>query len=241
MTSVDTYISLSVVILAAFIHASFQLSISVLTLMSGHALGRKTARHRLINLIGGYLFGATVMTTLLLTFVAYLFGSLITGPIPGLWWAIGCGAAVGVGVSVWLFYYRGQLGTVLWIPRGFAQHLDSRSKATKSATESFSLGLSSILSEMLFIFAPIFLAALILIPLSPDMQLFGILLYATVSLLPLYIIGLLIGSGHKISHIQRWRERNKRFLQFAAGSGLFLLGLYVYNEKIIVASMLGGL
>ncbi len=241
MTPVDTTISLSVVLLAGLIHASFQLSISVLTLMSGHALGRKTAHHRLMDLIGGYLLGATVMVVLLLAFIAYLFGALFPGQIPSIVWVVSCSAAIGVGVSIWLFYYRSQLGTVLWIPREFARHLDSRAKSTKSSAESFSLGLTSILSEILFVFAPIVLAALVLIRLTPDMQLLGILLYAVVSLLPLYIIGILISGGHKISHIQRWRERNKRFLQFAAGSGLLMLGIYVYVEHVVVVSMLGGL
>ena len=240
MTTVDTSISLSIIILTALIHASFQLSISVLTLMSGHALGRKTARHRLLRLIGGFLFGALVMVTLLLTFAAYLFGMLIPDQTPGTLWALGCGAAIGVGISIWLFYYRDQLGTVLWIPRGFARHLDSRAKSTKSAAESFNLGLSSVLSEILFLFAPIILASLVLIRLTPDMQLLGILLYAVISVLPLYIIGLMISKGHKISHIQRWRERNKRFLQFVSGSALLILGIYVYIEKVIVINMLGG-
>ena len=240
MTTVDTSISLSIVILTALIHASFQLSISVLTLMSGHALGRKTAKKRLINLIAGYLFGASVMVILLLTFIAYLFGVLVPEQTPGLLWAIGCGGAIGVGISIWLFYYRDQLGTVLWIPRGFARHLDSRAKSTNSAAESFSLGLSSVLSETLFILAPVVIAALVLIRVEPDVQLLGILLYAGVALLPLYVISLLISSGHKISHIQKWREHNKRFLQFVAGSGLVILGAYVFVEKVVVVNMLGG-
>jgi len=239
MTPDDTTISLSIVLLAALTHASFQLSISVLTLMSGHALGRQTARRRLVNMIGGFAFGAIVMTILLLSFAAYLFGSLLPYNIPLLVWAVGCGAAVGVGISVWLFYYRRELGTVLWIPRGFARHLESRAKHTRSATEAFSLGLTSVVSELLFIFAPIILSALILLRLSPELQLFGILMYTTVAMLPLMIIGLLISNGRKISRIQKWREANKHFLQFAAGGGLLILGVYIYSEFIIVASALG--
>lgn len=40
---------------------SFQLSVSVLTLLSGHALGRKTAHARLLRLTGGFIIGAGVM------------------------------------------------------------------------------------------------------------------------------------------------------------------------------------
>lgn len=235
----DSTISLSIVLLAALTHASFQLSVSVLTLMSGHALGRRTAQRRLLNMIGGFIAGAIVMTVLLLSFSAYVFGLLFPYKIPLIIWAIGCGAVVGVGLSVWLFYYRRELGTVLWIPRGFARHLESRAKHTRSAAEAFSLGMTSIVSELLFVFAPIMLSALILLRLSPELQLLGVAMYATIALSPLMIIGLLIGRGRKISRIQRWRETNKHFLQFAAGGGLLILGTYVYSEFIIVANAFG--
>jgi hypothetical protein len=152
-------------------------------------------------------------------------------------WAISCGAIVGVGISVWLFYYRANRGTSLWIPRGFAQFLAERSKHSKSTAETFGLGLTSVFAEALFVFAPITIAALVLVRLTPDLQLLGILLYSTVSLLPLLFVGLLIGGGHKLSYIQRWRESNKGFLQFAAGSGLLILGAYVYVERVIVTTV----
>ncbi len=241
MTLDQSTVSLSIVLLAALVHASFQLSISVLTLMSGHALGRKTARLRLLHLVGGFVLGAIIMTILLLSFAAYALGAWLGSGVPTVLWAIGAGAAVGVGLSVWLFYYRRELGTILWIPRGFARHLDTRAKRTKSATEAFSLGLTSGVSELLFTFVTISLSALILLSLPVHLQLVGILIYAGVSLVPLMIVGLLIGSGKKISHIQRWREQNKRFLQFAAGGGLMILGTYVYTEYILVANILGSL
>jgi hypothetical protein len=51
----------------------------------------------------------------------------------------------------------------------------------------------------------------------------------------------LIGSGHSLSRIQRWREANKHFLQFAAGAGLIVLGGYLYvNEVVTVATALAG-
>jgi hypothetical protein len=53
----------------------------------------------------------------------------------------------------------------------------------------------------------------------------------------LLIVNGLIGSGHKISSIQKWRENNKRFLQFAAGSGLLILGCYLYVDKVVAVSV----
>lgn len=237
MVGFDTVTSLAIIILAALVHASFQLSVSVLTLLSGHALGRQTAHRRLLRMTASFIFGAAVMTILLLTSSSYVLDAVLPGVTPMLLWAISCGAVIGVGISVWFFYYRDEPGTSIWIPRSFARFLDTRSKKTKESAEAFGLGLTSVISELIFVFAPIIIASLVLIRLAPAWQLVGILLYGMISLLPLIIVGMLIGGGHKLSHIQRWRESNKRFLQFAAGSGLFILGFYVYVNQVFVLSI----
>lgn len=239
MGNFDTYTSFAIILLAALVHATFQLSISVLTLMSGHALGRKTAHNRLVRMTGGFVAGAAIMTIFLLTFSAFVLSIALPGIIHPAIWAIGCGALAGVGISVWLFYYQNKdHGTSLWIPRGFAKYLGDRSKNSKVTAESFGLGLTSVIAELLFIFAPLVIASLVLIQLDPEMQLVGIGLYSLVSLLPLLLVGILVWRGHSLSRIQHWRESNKHFLQFSAGTGLLLLGAYIYVEKIVVTTVM---
>lgn len=233
----DTPSSLAIVALAGLIHASFQLSVSVMTLMSGHAIGKRTAHAKLLRLIAGFTLGACVMTMLLVAFFSYMIGSIFGSEAPLVLWAACCGILVGVGISVWRFYYRPGKGTSLWIPRSMAKYLHDRSKATKQSAEAFGLGLGSVAAEFLFIIAPVVISALVLIHLPPVDQLLGVLIYTGISLSPLVVVGGLIGGGHKLSHIQRWRENNKHFLQFAAGSGLFILGVYVYVEQIMTASV----
>lgn len=230
--------SLIVIAFAALIHASFQLSVSVLTLMSGHAIGRRTAHTRLVRMMSGFTAGVGVMTMLLVSFTAYVIDHFYSGHVPMVIWAIACGILVGIGLSVWRFYYRRGRGTSLWIPRGIARYLDDRSKATKRSAEAFGLGLSSVTGELLFIVAPVVVSSLVLIHLPATWQLVGVLIYTVISLLPLLIVGALIGSGHKLSHIQRWREANKHFLQFVAGSGLLVLGAYVYVEQVITVTVM---
>ncbi len=238
MGNADIIASFAIVLLAAAVHASFQLSISVLTLLSGHALGRKSAQHRLLRLVGGFVTGVAIITVLLLTFVAFVLSIILPTTTHPLIWAGSCGALIGVGISVWMFYYRDKSdSTSLWVPRGFANYLGNRSKASKVTAEAFGLGMTSVIGELLFIFAPLIVAALVLIRLTPDMQLLGVLLYGLVSLLPLCIVAVLIANGHKISRIQRWRELNKRFLQFSAGAGLIVLSVYIYTQEVIVTSV----
>ncbi len=229
----DHLSSIAIVILAALIHASFQLSVSVLTLMSGHAIGAKQSHTRLLKLTSGFLFGAGTMTMLTISFTSYVAVSVFGNSAPLIVWATCCGFLVGLGISVWLFYYRKAKGTSLWIPRGMAKYLSERSKATKRSAEAFGLGLSSVAAELLFIIAPVMISSLVLIYLEPEWQLYGILLYTGISLLPLLIVGSLIGSGHTLSGIQKWREANKRFMQFAAGTGLLILGFYIYVDQVL--------
>jgi len=225
--------SLAIVTLAALIHASFQLSVSVLTLLSGHAIGAKTAQAKVLRLTFGFVCGVGVMTLLLLSFISLILLHVFGTDAPEFVWAIACGLLIGVGLAVWLFYYRREKGTSLWIPRSFARHLSDRSKATQHSVEAFSLGLTSVISELLFIAAPMIISALVLLQLPGLWQLIGIAIYSVISLLTLFVVWVLISSGHKLSGIQKWREDNKHFIQFSAGSALAILGFFVYVTKIM--------
>lgn len=229
--------SLAVITLAALVHASFQLSISVLTLLSGHALGAQHSKRRVVSLTASFVGGAAIITVLLLATLALLIGLLFGNQPTQIIWAIVCGFLGGVGLAIWIFYYRrgkqGNNGTSLWVPRGFAHFLTSRAKVTKTNPEAFTLGIASVVGELLFIFAPLLLSAVVLVSLEPLWQMVGILVYAGVSLITLFSVWVLVGSGHSLSSIQRWRETNKHFLQFAAGAGLIILSVFTYVYAVI--------
>lgn len=236
MTNPDPLIAFVILLLAALIHASFQLSVSVLTLLSGHALGKKTAHKRLVNLGAAFILGSGTMTLLLVSTL----GWVLTRPqidtlLPALW-TICSGLLFGVGISVWLFYFDKRRGTSLWIPRPFAEFLHDRSKHGQNIAESFGLGMTSVFAELLFVFAPLLVAALALITMDLQVQLTGVFAYTGVSILPLLIVGILIARGHSLSRIQRWREANKSFMQFIAGFGLIVLGIYIYVEQVLRAT-----
>lgn len=230
---------LAIVALAALIHASFQLSISVLTLLGGHAIGAKRSQSRVLGLTSAFVVGAGLMTILLLSFVSLIAINAFGQTIPMIVWSIAAGLLFGVGIAVWLFYYRKGEGTSLWIPRSLASYLSDRTKATKNSGEAFGLGLVSIIGELIFILGPIIISALVIVHLPAGWQLIGIALYTILSLFSLIIVWILIGSGHRLSRIQKWRESNKGFLQFAAGSGLIILGFYVYVSQVITMSIGG--
>ena len=234
--------SFALIAFAALIHASFQLSVSVLTLVSGHSLGRKTAHMRVMSLIGGFIIGVAIMTLLILSTTLYVFSltiwqSLSTEQLIG---AVICGLLAGLGIATWAFYYRKGAGTALWLPRSMATFLSSRAKTTKHSTESFGLGMVSVITELIFVIAPLAAAAFIIVMLpTPALQLAGISLYLLLSLLPLFVIFFLVGGGQKISKIQAWREQSKRFLQFASGGSLLILAAFLFVDRVLGISLYG--
>jgi hypothetical protein len=236
MNILDAFV---IVTIAGLIHASFQLSVSMLTLLSSHTIGAKRSHTRLLSLTNAFTVGVMVMTVLLLSTISLIVQSSSAVTMFVLWVGA-CGLLLGLGFAVWIFYYRKEQGTTLWLPRGLARYLSDRTKATQQSAEAFGLGLSSVLAELLFIIAPILVSALALVQLEPVWQFAGIATYTILSLFPLLVINGLIGGGHKISHIQRWREQNKSFMQFIAGSGLLALGFYVYVSQVLAPTVLAG-
>ncbi|HPF30942.1 MAG TPA: hypothetical protein PLO25_01345 [Candidatus Saccharibacteria bacterium] len=229
----DIFSSLAIITLSAIIHASFQLSVSVLMLLSGHSLGKKQTNIKIMRRTTSFVIGASIMTLLLLSSTSTLLLGIFGYNTPQIVWSIVCGLSVGVAVSIWLFYYKHEKGTTIWIPRGIANYLNQRTKLTDSSAEAFGLGLSSVIAEILFIIAPLLMSALVLVQLSPEWQLLGLFVYVIVSMLPLIFVWSLVGGGHSLGKIQKWREDNKHFLQFIAGTGLIVLAGFVYVNEIL--------
>jgi len=216
---------------ALFAHANFQLGISMLTLLSSHAIGKGKRHAQVLRLDVGYTLGAIVMTAGLLAILNAKLQAFI-GEVTRLHWALAAGLLGGAGLAVLLFYYRRNRGTLLWLPRGFVEFASGRAKKTRNGFEAFAIGATMVVAELPFTIAPLIVAALLLQTLTPQMQLWGIIGYSVAACLPLLIMTMLISSGHKISSIQRWRETNKTFLQWTSGLVLILLGIYLYGLNV---------
>lgn len=231
-TNMDTLTALSVVALAALIHASFQLGVSIITTLSSYARGRKAPNRTLQRLTGGFLGGVMTMTLLTVSLAGCIASDFYRSVSTPQSWTIITILLVSIGVFVWLLYYRRGDGTSLWIPRSFSRFLQRRIAQVSLITEAYNLGLASVASELLFVAVPATAAAISLATLPLQWQIAGITLYTIIASLGTLLVTVLIGSGHSLSSIQRWRERNKHFLQFAAGTGLIVLGLYLYANQV---------
>lgn len=210
----------------ALLYGSFQAGVSVLTVLSSHQLGAQSSHKTLLRLCSRYILGALLTSAALVFSLTYLLG-LVDRPSTILW-AIICGYAAAIGVVVTFFYYRSGPGTLLWLPRGVANFLNERAKKTKSGVESFSLGVMTTLAELPFIIAPVAIVAMMFRGGATINRVIGELGFVMLAALPLVIILSLISGGVKISRIQKWREKNKGFLQVTAGLGLIVVSGYLY-------------
>ena len=213
------------------IHASFQLSVSVLTLLGGHSLGRRLAYRRVMGLLCSFVLGALLMTILLTTGLVYYISIIVQHQL--ITWqlimAISCGVLASLGVASWLLYYRRGHGTELWLPRSFIAYLSKRSAKTSSRFEAFSLGVSSVIAELPFLTASLLIAAL---PVRL-WQAGAIISYSCLAVSSLGLIIVVVGSGHTIAQVQQWRQRHKHFMQFFSGSSLLVMAVFLAVEYVV--------
>lgn len=226
-----------IIAFAGLLHASFQLGVALLTLLSGHSLGTNRSFRKLMKLNLAYLFGASIITILLFAALAY-FALLSVGQFIQLAWLTTALLNMAIGLSVMVFYYRRAKGVGLWIPKPMAEYLSKQVKKTDHVGEAFTLGAGSVLAETPFLIGPLSVAVLYTLSLGGASSQFASLsIYSLIALSPLVAIVCLVGAGHKISHIQKWREDNKLFLQYCAGSGLVILGGFVFVDKVLGATL----
>lgn len=233
--NISTEIILSIwlpFVAAGLVQASFGLGVSMLTLLSGHTLYKKSSNARLLNLSFKYVSGVFVATAMILLALVYLF-SIENAVDSRLIWSVVIGVSTGIGIAISLFYYRRGSGTMLWLPRGAAEFLYQRTKKTKNGFEALLLGVGSIIAELIFIIAPMLVAAILLAGEPSWAQIGGILFYALIATLPVLTLAVLIAGGHKVSRLQAWREKNKTFMQLSAGFGLIVLALYLFVYHVI--------
>ena len=219
---------MALLLMTAAIHACYQVSLSVLTLLSNHTLGAGRSNNRLLGLGLSYIAGVASTTLVLLVALLYVCSTIGFGQA-ALWWAVVSSIAITTGLYAVAMHFKSGPGTVLrWLPRSVASYLHDRSKKTKQAVEAFALGVITALAELPLSFAPLLIIAMLVATILPSQSLNWLFVYVFVITLPLIILLGLVGGGTKLSVLQRWREENKNFLQFVAGSGLVLVGLLAF-------------
>lgn len=220
-------LSISIIMLGTmFVHACFQLSVSVLTLLNAQTIARRLPNSRVLNLNFWYILGVAV-TVLMLSISATATLRLASGYNESITRAVVFTVVPLVALAVVLLYYRRGKGTRLWLPRHAAEYITTRAKKTRSSMEAFSLGFLTVVSELPFAMAPLLISALVFtaFPSGFWVRLSGT--YALGVVTPLIFVAFYISSGHKVSAVQHWREDSKGFLKWTSALTLLLLTVYV--------------
>lgn len=221
-----------VIIAGLFAHACFALSLSMLTLVNSHAIGASTRHAKVLKLSLGYIFGSVLATLGILALISTFFSSVVVITEQPAGWIIVSVLAFLVGCTTLLCYYRPGKGTRLWLPRSTIESISARAKKTQTSLQAFGLGVMMVVLELPFLIGPLVISGAVLASLAPLERSVGMISYAVAAVLPLIIVTVLIGGGHKISTIQRWREDNKKFLQYTSGGALVLLGIYLFAMNV---------
>ena len=211
---------------AVFVHACFQLSVSVLTLLSSHTIGRRLPNTRLMSLTFWYIVGVVASLALLQIAAIALMRTLMSHDHVLASWVTLTILPV-VALLVALFYYRRGQGTKLWLPKSAAEYITGRAKKTRSSVEAFALGTTTTLTELPFAIAPIIVSAYAFQAFPSDWWWRLALGYGLVVGLPLVFVALYLSSGHKLSTVQKWREDAKNFLKWTSAGALLLLTIYI--------------
>lgn len=218
------------------IHASLQVSVSVLTLLNGHSFRKKQAYSRLIRLNLAYVAGVISTSFLVLLGLQTVLNAGHTEDVSQLWPVIGFSMVV-IGLVIMGNYYRRSKGTVLWLPRQQANYLSERAKKTKNPVEAAALGSMTVVAELPISLVLYLTIGLLSYNLADGANLWCAFGYSVIISLPLIMMVILVGGGHRVSQIQRWREQNKTFLKYSAGLGMLVAAIYIVSFYIMEAGL----
>ena len=220
------------ILLAALVHASLQLGLGALLLLYHASLG-KHIKKKTKQLASNYILGVTLLTVLIVSTAAFIIGTITSSSLSVETLAIIVGILFMLAIIIWFFYYRTRRSTELWLPKSVARYIGTRAKLTESNTEAFSLGMLSSLAEIPFSIVLMILAGNSILGLPINLQIFAVLLYTFIAILPLFILRFSIRRGNTVVDVQKWRMKNKEFLKVMTGVGFMTLALFIIGFRIL--------
>lgn len=226
------FVSFGIIILAAIIHAFFQLNLGGLILLY-HSSQKSHIAKKTRVLATNFILGTIFMLFLGLATSAFVILTFFGGKLEIEFLSLLVGLLLVLSIVIWGFYYRSGQSTELWLPRSVSRFITSRLKNTSSRIEAFSLGMLTCLAEFPFSFVLIFLASNFFLDFSPEFQLLSFFLYIFIAVLPLLICRLFVRKGKTVADIQKWRTKYKSFLRFLCGVSFLILALFVFVFKIL--------
>lgn len=229
----STIVSLGIVLLSGLVTASLQLPLGTLLLLYHASLGKNIPK-KTKCLVSSFIAGVTIMFFLLLSASCFIISALtFSGQFSVASLIILVSILIALAIIAWFFYYRRKNTTELWLPRKVSSFIDGRAKITKDNSEAFSLGLLVVLAELLFTAPLLALSADAILCIESIFQIFCLVIFTCLSVLPLVILRFSIRNGKNLADIQRWRIKNKNFFRIFSGFGFAILAAFITVFLII--------
>lgn len=226
------FVSLGLIILSAFVHATLQLGTGSLVLLLTSVIG-KNYPARAKSLARSFISGFGLFIFLALTFASFTVSYLGSFTFPPIFLAILTGLLFADALIMWFFYYRPGKSTALWLPRSTAHFFTSRLAQIKTTTDAFSLGVFVCLAELPLSLALFFTATLGITALPETYRGFALVFYIIIATLPLFITNFIAFHGRTVVEIQRWRVKNKTFFKILSGVLFLILAVFIFAFKLL--------
>ena len=227
----DVFTSVGILILSMLILAFLMLTPGVFANFFHYASG-KYYRAKADRFSIFFILGAETMVVLSFFFIAIIV-MIIPPPFLNLennltsW--ISTSIFVAVSLSILLFYFRKKPGSKLFISRNTAKNLLDQPKFIKTPSDAFVFGFITKIPELPFTIPIYFTSALVISNLTTSPLLYAsiIILYALVSILPLFILYYAFRSHLNLASYIKLRSKNKTFLRFFLSSLYFLIAMLI--------------
>jgi hypothetical protein len=228
----EYWLDLSIVGLAALVHATLQLGVGSLVLLY-HESARKHVQKTTKSLVSSFMAGIGAMVFLGLASTAFVITNFFGGGLVVKILAAVIGLLVALAVTVWCFYYRAGSTSELWLPRSVAEFIDMRARMTESNTEAFSLGVLAYIGELPFVLILSVVAGNSLADLPELWRPVGAAIYTLIAILPLIVVRAAAKTGKTAQMIQKWRLNNQTFLIVVSGLGFATLGAFIFAFRVL--------
>ena len=188
------------------------------------------------NLSLFFILGAEAMVVITFLFISIIIWALPLSIInfnnPILLWIL-VGIFVALSVAAFCFYFRKGKYSELFISRNTAKKFIKRAQFVKKRSDAFVFGLVSGVPELPFTLPLYFISALSIMNISISSFTCSsiMILFAFVSIIPLFIVYTFFKTGHNLADLIKFRTKNKTFFRFLISALYLVVAILFINLR----------
>lgn len=230
ITSADWFAVSSMFLVALFV-TTLQFDLSIVTFMSGHALGRQTSQRRLRLMVDQFTIGFVLMAWLIISTTCLVLHFSLHELVNTSWfWTLASLLILGQTLLMALLGFGKKTTPHPWLSQAMRHFLTKRASKTRSPAEAFSLGLTGFITQTPVILLPFVITSAILLALPNQWLVPGTVVFSLILSAPLLVFrGYLLNNQSGVG-VQQFVIKNRRFFQIIRLICLLILALIITSE-----------